>query len=212
MEYFIDRYASKAGKKIRSINKNTVELFQSYSWPGNVRELQNVIERSLIFCDTETFSVGQINMEYCLSIKPKTIAPENSRRKGLTNELDDILDATQLENLERQNILKALNRCDWRISGKNGAAKLLGIPPTTLSSRMKGSKNTTAELNPRVLAISCHENSYGYEFSEQKNNENYAVKGSFRGNDSVGCIWHGPCFGRNRAKKLEFNYEKEYAF
>ena len=59
MEYFIDRYASKAGKKIRSVNKKTLELFQSYSWPGNVRELQNVIERSLIFCDTDIFSVDE---------------------------------------------------------------------------------------------------------------------------------------------------------
>jgi formate hydrogenlyase transcriptional activator len=57
--------------------------------------------------------------------------------KILTTELDDVLDAAQIENLERQNILKALNRCDWQISGKNGAAKLLAIPPTTLSSRMK---------------------------------------------------------------------------
>ena len=59
MEYFIDRYASKAGKKIRNVDKKTLELFQSYSWPGNVRELQNVIERSLIFCDTETFLVDE---------------------------------------------------------------------------------------------------------------------------------------------------------
>ena len=57
VEYFIDRYSRKAGKKIRSIDKNTMELLQSYSWPGNIRELQNVIERSVIVCETETFSV-----------------------------------------------------------------------------------------------------------------------------------------------------------
>jgi PAS domain S-box-containing protein len=148
MEYFIDRYASKAGKKIRSVNKKTLELFQSYSWPGNIRELQNVIERSLIFCDTETFSVDEswLSLEFISTPpasqqlyipQPKGRIPEE---KVLTTELDDILDAPQIENLERQNIVKALNRCDWRISGKNGAAKLLGIPPTTLSSRMKALK------------------------------------------------------------------------
>src|SRR6202043_720022 len=57
VEYFIDRYARKAGKKIRVVEKSTVELLQSYSWPGNIRELQNVIERSIIVCETETFSV-----------------------------------------------------------------------------------------------------------------------------------------------------------
>lgn len=151
MEYFIDRYASKAGKKIRNINKKTLELFQSYSWPGNIRELQNVIERSLIFCDTETFSIDEswLSPEF-VSTPPSgqqdmidiDLAETKGKGSGLeakilTTELDDVLDAAQIENLERQNILKALNRCDWRISGKNGAAKLLAIPPTTLSSRMK---------------------------------------------------------------------------
>ena len=53
VEYFIDRYASKAGKNIRAVNKKSLELLQSYPWPGNIRELQNVIERSVIVCDTE---------------------------------------------------------------------------------------------------------------------------------------------------------------
>src|SRR6202034_1340726 len=57
VEYFIDRYARKAARKIRTIEKSTLELLQSYSWPGNIRELQNVIERSIIVCETETFSV-----------------------------------------------------------------------------------------------------------------------------------------------------------
>ncbi len=59
VEYFIDRYARKAGKTIRTIEKSTLELLQSYSWPGNIRELQNVVERSLIVCEGETFSVDQ---------------------------------------------------------------------------------------------------------------------------------------------------------
>ena len=59
VEYFIDRYASKAGKKIRGVNKKSLDLLQSYPWPGNIRELQNVIERSVIVCDTESFSVDE---------------------------------------------------------------------------------------------------------------------------------------------------------
>ena len=59
VEYFIDRYASKAGKKIRGSDKKTLDLLQSYPWPGNIRELQNVIERSVILCDTENFSVDE---------------------------------------------------------------------------------------------------------------------------------------------------------
>jgi len=146
MEYFIDRYASKAGKKIRNVDKKTLELFQSYSWPGNVRELQNVIERSLIFCDTDTFLVDERWIPHDTMSSPSTdqvtIAPpkRTPEEKVITSELDDILDTLQLEDLERQNIIKALNRCDWRISGKNGAAMLLGIPPTTLSSQMKALK------------------------------------------------------------------------
>src|SRR5258705_1168366 len=59
VEYFIDRFARKTGKKIRRINKKTWEMLQSYSWPGNIRELQNVIERSVIVCETEDFSVDE---------------------------------------------------------------------------------------------------------------------------------------------------------
>jgi formate hydrogenlyase transcriptional activator len=86
------------------------------------------MERAVI-----TSRSGQINLEDCLP-QPGGGTPDE---KIVTTELEEILDAAQIENLERQNILKALNRCDWRISGKNGAAKLIGIPPTTLSSRMK---------------------------------------------------------------------------
>ena len=59
VEYLIDRYAKKAGKRFRAISKKTLELFQAYDWPGNVRELQNVIERSVVLCDGETFSIDE---------------------------------------------------------------------------------------------------------------------------------------------------------
>src|SRR6202035_1274236 len=59
VEYFIDRYARKAGRNIRSVDKKTLQLLQSYPWPGNIRELQNVIERSVIVCETEIFTVDE---------------------------------------------------------------------------------------------------------------------------------------------------------
>jgi formate hydrogenlyase transcriptional activator len=59
VEYLIERYAKKAGKKIRQIRKQTLELFQDYDWPGNIRELQNVIERAVVLCDGETFAVDE---------------------------------------------------------------------------------------------------------------------------------------------------------
>ncbi len=76
VEYFIDRYARKAGKQIRGINKKTLELLQAYPWPGNIRELQNVIERSVIVCETETFSVD----ESWLSQEPRPPASRPARR------------------------------------------------------------------------------------------------------------------------------------
>ena len=84
VEYFIDRYARKAGKRILGINKNSLELLQSYPWPGNIRELQNVIERSVIVCSTENFSVD----ESWLSRQPLAMEPKSQpqlshkRRRG----------------------------------------------------------------------------------------------------------------------------------
>src|SRR6201981_2876433 len=85
VEYFIDRYASKAGKSIRGVNKKSLELLQSYPWPGNIRELQNVIERSVIVCDTENFSVD----ESWLSWQPRASEPKTQlelARKPAANE------------------------------------------------------------------------------------------------------------------------------
>ena len=70
VEYFIDRYARQTGKKIQSINKKTLELLQSYSWPGNIRELQNVIERSVVLCETEIFSVDESWLSRTSSLPP----------------------------------------------------------------------------------------------------------------------------------------------
>jgi len=82
VEYFIDRYARKAGKNIKRVNKKTLELLQLYPWPGNIRELQNVIERSLILCETEIFSIDENWLT-----QPSPITPESKQQVELPQRL-----------------------------------------------------------------------------------------------------------------------------
>jgi DNA-binding NtrC family response regulator len=122
VRYFIDRYARKAGKSIRRVNRRALDRLQSYPWPGNVRELQNVIERSVIVCDTDEFTVD----ESWLSTKP-TI---DSR---LT--LSSTLGAH-----ERAIVEDALRATGGRVFGPSGAAARLGIPRSTLESKIRALK------------------------------------------------------------------------
>jgi PAS domain S-box-containing protein len=125
VEYFIDRYATKAGKSIRAVNKKSLELLQSYPWPGNIRELQNVIERSVIVCDTENLSVD----ESWLSRQP--LATEAKVRLEFSERL-----AAQ----EKEMIETALRETGGRVYGPLGAAAKLGMPGTTLDSKIKALK------------------------------------------------------------------------
>ena len=120
LEYFIKRHASKTGKRIGSIDKKTVELFKSYSWPGNVRELQSVIERSVILCESEIFSVD----ENWLSKAPV-------QSPGRLSTL-----AESLLEQEKKIIEAALAESKGRIAGRFGAAAKLGIPSSTLESKI----------------------------------------------------------------------------
>jgi len=122
VDYFIDRYARKAGKNIRTVNKKTLQLFQSYPWPGNIRELQNVIERSVIVCETENFSVD----ENWLSQQPR------DRRSGGKLYLSHQLAATEKEIIE-----EALRESQGLIFGSLGAAAKLGIARSTLESKIQ---------------------------------------------------------------------------
>ena len=120
VEYLIDRYAKKAGKRFEDITSKTLELFQAYPWPGNIRELQNVIERAVILCDGETFSVDE-------SWLREESAPASGPIVALVPTLLD---------RERQMIEAALAQCRGRISGPKGAAAKLGIPRQTLDRRI----------------------------------------------------------------------------
>jgi len=120
VEYLIERYAKKAGKKIRNIRTKTLELFQAYDWPGNIRELQNVIERAVVLCDSETFSVDETWL----------------KREGQRREPAVPFIATLVER-EKEIIETALAVCRGRIAGPLGAAIKLGIPRQTLESKIK---------------------------------------------------------------------------
>jgi transcriptional regulator with GAF, ATPase, and Fis domain len=126
VEYFIDRYARNAGKIIRRVSKKSLELLRSYPWPGNIRELQNIIERSAIVCDTENLSVDESWL---------------SRRQPLVAELKPELDLTrqsrQLAAQQKEMIEVALRESGGRVSGPTGAAARLGIPGSTLESKIK---------------------------------------------------------------------------
>jgi DNA-binding NtrC family response regulator len=125
VEYFIDRYARKAGKSFQAVNKKSLDLLQSYPWPGNIRELQNVIERSVIVCETEDFSVD----ESWLSRQPP--ATEPNRELGLFK---------KLPSQEKAIIEAALGECGGRVYGSSGAASRLGMPRSTLESKIRSLK------------------------------------------------------------------------
>ena len=135
VEYFIDRYARKAGKSFRAVNRKTLDLLQAYSWAGNIRELQNVIERSVIVCDTEEFSVD----ESWLSRSP--LGTETKSHMDLSRRL-----ATQ----EKEMIEAALRESGGRVSGRSGAAAKLGIPGPTLESKIRSLKIDKYRFKPAV--------------------------------------------------------------
>src|SRR5258708_6376044 len=120
-KYFIQRYAMRTGKKIRTIEWKTLGWLEAYDWPGNIRELQNVVERAMILCDGETFSIDE-----------SWLRPETERQSKPRVTL-----ASTLMNQERESIEAALAESGGRISGPFGAAVKLGMPRTTLESRIK---------------------------------------------------------------------------
>jgi formate hydrogenlyase transcriptional activator len=122
VEYFIDRFGKKAGKKFRAIDKRTLKLFQAYGWPGNVRELQNVVERAVILSDGDTFSVE----ENWLQPELPQVAPTR------TVALNGVLQKQEKEMIEA-----ALAESHGRISGPDGAAAKLALPAQTLEAKIK---------------------------------------------------------------------------
>jgi DNA-binding NtrC family response regulator len=123
VEYFVRRYAIRAGKNIRTIDQKTLDLLQAYNWPGNIRELQNVIERSIILSSTDVFSVDELWLS-------KRISPQAALAETSLASKDE-------PRSEREIIEAALAESRGRVSGASGAAAKLRVPPSTLDSRIK---------------------------------------------------------------------------
>jgi formate hydrogenlyase transcriptional activator len=121
VEYLVDRYAKKAGKRLTTIHQETLDLFKTYDWPGNIRELQNVIERAVILCDGDTFVVEKT-----------WHTQELPQRAGI-----EIPSWSSLVVAQKEIIEAALKETRGRISGPNGAAVRLGIPRQTLEAKIK---------------------------------------------------------------------------
>jgi formate hydrogenlyase transcriptional activator len=121
VDYFIDRFGKKAGKKFRRIDKRTLKLFQAYDWPGNIRELQNVIERAVILSDGDTFSVDETWLKWQA---PQSAGPTAGLNRAMQRQEKEMIEA-------------ALAESGGRVSGPGGAATKLGLPRPTLDAKIR---------------------------------------------------------------------------
>ena len=115
VQAFMERYSRKLGKQITTIKSETMKILQDYPWPGNVRELESIIERAVILCPGNVLQLAD---------KLEISSPK----------IESIM--RTLEDMERSQILKILSETKWRIEGKDGAAAILGIHPSTLRARL----------------------------------------------------------------------------
>jgi len=120
--HFIQKLTKKTGVKITSVSRNALQELVNYNWPGNIRELEHVIERSMLLADDEVIR------EVHLPVK---------KEKGQKNVIEIDFTVKTIEENEREHILNTLKYCKGRISGNYGAAEFLGVPPSTLSSKLK---------------------------------------------------------------------------
>ena len=132
-ETFLRSFCNKAGRRPLDLTPSCIRRLRAYHWPGNVRELQNVVERAVILSQEQTLNLD--------GILPPAAAEETptpgTGGDGGSPERATPRTAGELRELERVNILQALEQCGWKISGETGAARVLGLAPSTLTSRMK---------------------------------------------------------------------------
>lgn len=129
---FVERLAKRMGKSVQPLSESQLECLRNHDWPGNVRELQNVIERSLILSTGQRSEIEQA--------MTGIVGPSRRSSDGSKSDPENrgrVLTVAEMETFERANLLRALESAGWKVSGMCGAARLLGIPPTTLTSRMK---------------------------------------------------------------------------
>jgi len=126
---FARQFAGRMGRRVEPLSPAMTARLKAYSWPGNVRELQNVIERAII-----TARDGQLNLDRAL---PSTGPAEPAERGAGSGASAGLLTVDDLARIERENLRQALERSAWKVAGEDGAARLLGMAPSTLTSRMK---------------------------------------------------------------------------
>ena len=129
VQFMLNRFKMKLGKRIDGIGRATMQRLLDYHWPGNIRELENLLERAVIL------ATGPV-----LEIDPSALASETTSTGAQAAPLD-------LDAIQRAHILSILQRTDWVIDGDNGAAKLLGLHPNTLRSRLKKMGITRPDSN-----------------------------------------------------------------
>jgi transcriptional regulator with GAF, ATPase, and Fis domain len=121
------------GRAVDPLSGDCIARLKAYNWPGNVRELQNVVERAVI-----TSRDGRLNLDRALpDVRGETVHEIRPVDETIHEVSNRVLQLRDLQQLERNNILRALESTGWRIAGKDGAAELLGMNPSTLNSRIK---------------------------------------------------------------------------
>lgn len=127
---FADKYSKRYGITVDPLTKQDIARLESYPWPGNIRELQNVMERAVI-----TATGGRLNLERALPASRDNIV--TGLDPGPADDGAQVLSDKELKELERKNILRALEKTGWKVAGKDGAAAILGIPTSTLNSKIR---------------------------------------------------------------------------
>jgi transcriptional regulator with GAF, ATPase, and Fis domain len=125
---FANKFAQRSARRIEPLSASGKQRLKKYSWPGNVRELQNVIITS---------QDGRLNLDHALPGVAEDQPTIDENRASEPQSAKRILQVREIQQLERQNILRAMEKAGWRVAGSDGAAELLGINPSTLNSRIK---------------------------------------------------------------------------
>jgi len=131
-EAFGRRFAERMGRHFEELTDEDRQLLKAYPWPGNVRELQNVIERALILSSGRKLDLSRAMPRLNGGTESEAVPAGSS-----ISQTAKVLTADELEEFEKRNLLRALETCGWRISGGGGVSALMGLPPSTVSSRMK---------------------------------------------------------------------------
>jgi formate hydrogenlyase transcriptional activator len=138
VELFVERCAREARKTIRRISTQTLALLEQYPWPGNIRELQNIVERAVIMCESDVFSIEETWLSRHAgraqpAREPIALPVSGSNRGHPESGHGNVT----LEDIQREAILRALRSANWTVGGANGAAAMLGLKRTTLQARMQ---------------------------------------------------------------------------